>query len=83
MENSVMMIIETLVIGLVVWAISDVLFNVFYVSVDNAILSSGENVSGLLKAMKALAGLLVFDGVSFVVGLITAIITAFKLIDKD
>ena len=83
MENSVMMIIKVLVIGLVTWAISDALFNILYVSIDNAILSSGENVSGLLKATKAVAGLLAFDGVSFVLGVITAVITAFKLKDDD
>ncbi len=83
MENSLSMIIKTLVIGLVTWAISDVLFNILYDSIDNAILSSGENVSGLLKAMKVVASLLAFDGVSFVLGVISAIISAFKLKDND
>ncbi|MDO9629452.1 MAG: hypothetical protein Q7I99_06095, partial [Acholeplasmataceae bacterium] len=76
-----MKIIKVLVIGLVTWAISDVVFNILYQSIDNAIASSGENITGLLKAMKVIAGLLAFDGVSFVVGLIAAIITVFKLRD--
>ena len=83
MENVVMKIIKALVIGLVTWALSDAVFNILYVSIDSAIVSSGENVSGLLKAMKVIAGLLAFDGVSFAFGLITAIITAFKLKDND
>jgi len=33
--------------------------------------------------MKAIAGLLAYDGVSFAVGLITAVITVFKLKDYD
>ncbi len=81
MNEAVIKIIKVLVFGIVAWAISDVVFNILYESIDNAIVSSGENVTGLLKAMKAVAGLLAYDGVSFLVGLITSIITAFKLKD--
>lgn len=83
MDEAVIKILKVLVFGLVAWAISDVVFNILYESIDNAIVSSGENVTGLLKAMKAVAGLLAYDGVSFAVGLITAIITVFKLTDND
>lgn len=81
MDEAVIKIIKVLVFGIVAWAISDVVFNILYESIDNAIVSSGENVTGLLKAMKAIAGLLAYDGVSFAVGLITTIISAFKLKD--
>lgn len=64
------------------WAISDVVFNILYESIDNAIVSSGENVTGLLKAMKVIAGLLAYDGVSFAIGLITAIITVIDVLNK-
>jgi hypothetical protein len=79
MDEAVIKVIKVLVFGIVVWAISDVVFNILYESIDNAIVSSGDNVAGLLKAMKAIAGLLAYDGVSFAVGLITAVITVFKL----
>jgi len=81
MDEAVIKIIKVLVFGIVAWAISDVVFNILYESIDNAIVSSGENVTGLLKAMKTIAGLLAYDGVSFAVGLITTIISAFKLKD--
>lgn len=81
MDKAVIKIIMVLVFGIVAGAISDVVFNILYESIDNAIVSSGENVTGLLKAMKAIAGLLAYDGVSFAVGLITTIISAFKLKD--
>lgn len=81
MDEAVIKIIMVLVFGIVAGAISDVVFNILYESIDNAIVSSGENVTGLLKAMKAIAGLLAYDGVSFAVGLITTIISAFKLKD--
>lgn len=81
MDEAVIKIIKVLVFGIVAWAISDVVFNILYESIDNAIVSSGENVTGLLKAMKAIAGLLAYDGVSFALGLITTIISAFKLKD--
>ena len=74
-----MKIIKILLIGLVTWVLSDAVFNIFYVSIDNAIVSSGENVSGLLKAMKFVAGFLAYDGVSFAFGFVSAIISAFKL----
>lgn len=83
MDEAVIKIIKVLVFGIVAWAISDVVFNILYESIDNAIVSSGDNVAGLLKAMKAIAGLLAYDGVSFAVGLITAVITIFKLKDYD
>jgi len=83
MDEAVIKIIMVLVFGIVAGAISDVVFNILYESIDNAIVSSGENVTGLLKAMKAIAGLLAYDGVSFAVGLLTAIITVFKLKDID
>jgi len=83
MVEVVIKIIKVLVFGIVAWAISDVVFNILYESIDNAIVSSGENVTGLLKVMKAIAGLLAYDGVSFAVGLITAVITVFKLKDYD
>jgi len=83
MDEAVIKVIKVLVFGIVVWAISDVVFNILYESIDNAIVSSGDNVAGLLKAMKAIAGLLAYDGVSFAVGLITAVITVFKLKDYD
>jgi hypothetical protein len=83
MDEAVIKVIKVLVFGIVVWAISDVVFNILYESIDNAIVSSGDNVIGLLKAMKAIAGLLAYDGVSFAVGLITAVITVFKLKDYD
>ena len=83
MDEAVIIIIKLLAFGIVAWAISDVVFNILYESIDNAIVSSGENVTGLLKAMKAIAGLLAYDGVSFAVGLITAVITVFKLKDYD
>lgn len=76
-------ILKAIVIGLVTWAFSEVIFNVLYQSIDNAIVSSGENVTGLLKAMKAVAGLLAYDGVSFAVGLITAITAMFKFKDNN
>jgi hypothetical protein len=81
MDKAVIKIIMVLVFGIVAGAISDVVFNILYESIDNAIVSSGENVTGLLKAMKAITGLLAYDGVSFAVGLITTIISAFKLKD--
>ncbi|NLC96855.1 MAG: hypothetical protein GX675_04715 [Erysipelotrichaceae bacterium] len=81
MDEAVIKIIMVLVFGIVAGAISNVVFNILYESIDNAIVSSGENVTGLLKAMKAIAGLLAYDGVSFAVGLITTIISAFKLKD--
>jgi hypothetical protein len=83
MDEAVIKIIKVLVFGIVAWAISDVVFNILYESIDNAIVSSGENVTWLLKAMKVIAGLLAYDGVSFAIGLITAIITVFKLKDND
>lgn len=83
MDEAVIKIIMVLVFGIVAGAISDVVFNILYESIDNAIVSSGENVTGLLKAMKAIAGLLAYDGVSFAVGLITAVITVFKIKDYD
>ena len=78
MVEVVIKIIKVIVFGIVAWAISDVVFNILYESIDNAIVSSGENVTGLLKAMKAVAGLLAYDGMSFAVGLLTAIFTVFK-----
>ena len=78
MNGAVIKIIKVLVFGIVAWAISDVVFNILYESIDNAIVSSGENVTGLLKAMKAVAGLLAYDGMSFAVGLLTATFTVFK-----
>lgn len=78
MNEAVIKIIKVLFFGIVAWAISDVVFNILYESIDNAIVSSGENVTGLLKAMKAVAGLLDYDGMSFAVGLLTAIFTVFK-----
>ncbi|MDY0364189.1 MAG: hypothetical protein RBR27_05670 [Bacilli bacterium] len=78
MNEAVIKIIKVLFFGIVAWAISDVVFNILYESIDNAIVSSGENVTGLLKAMKAVAGLLAYDGMSFAVGLLTAIFTVFK-----
>ncbi|MGD9605709.1 MAG: hypothetical protein AB7V00_06150 [Bacilli bacterium] len=83
MDEAVIKIIKVLVFGIVAWVISDVIFDLLYESIDNAIAASGENVIGLLKAMKAIAGLLAYDGVSFAVGLITAVITVFKLKDYD
>ena len=83
MDEAVLKIIKVLVFGIVAWAISDVVFNILYESIDNAIVSSGDNVAGLLKAMKVIAGLLAYDGVSFAVGLITAVITVFKHKDND
>ena len=83
MSEAVIKIVKVLVFGIVAWAISDVLFDLLYESIDNAIAASGENVIGLLKAMKAVAGLLTYDGMSFAVGLITAIISVFKLKDND
>lgn len=83
MDEAVIKVIKVLVFGIVVWVISDVIFDLLYESIDNAIAASGENVIGLLKAMKAIAGLLAYDGVSFAVGLITAVITVFKLKDYD
>ena len=65
MNEAVIKIIKVLFFGIVAWAISDVVFNILYESIDNAIVSSGENVTGLLKAMKAVAGLLAYDGMSF------------------
>lgn len=76
-------ILKVIVIGIVTWVISDAIFNMLYQTIDNAIMSSRENVTGLLKAMKVVAGLLAYDGASFAVGLITAIITIFNLKDKD
>lgn len=58
-------ILKAIVIGLVTWAISDFIFNVLYQTIDNAIVSSGDNVAGLLKTMKFVVGFLAFDGVSF------------------
>ena len=83
MSEAVIKIVKVLVFGIVAWAISDVLFDLLYESIDNAIAASGENVTGLLKAMKAVAGLLAYDGMSFAVGLLTTIITVFKLKDND
>lgn len=83
MSEAVIKIVKVLVFGIVAWAISDVLFDLLYESIDNAIAASGENVIGLLKAMKVVAGLLAYDGASLAVGLITAIITIFNLKDKD
>ena len=83
MNDAVINIIKVIVIGLVTWVISDAVFNILYESIDNTIAASGENVSGLLKAMKVIAGILAFDGVSFTIGVITAIISAFKLKDND
>jgi hypothetical protein len=83
MSEAVSKIIKVIVFGIVAWAISNVVFNILYESIDNTIVSSGENVTGLLRAMKAITGLLAYDGVSFAVGLITAIITVFKLKDND
>ena len=82
MDETVIKIIKVLVFGIVAWAISDVVFNILYESIDNAIVSSGDNVAGLLKAMKAVAGFLAYDGMSFAMGLITSIITVFKLNDN-
>lgn len=82
MDKAVIKIIKVLVFGIVAWAISDVVFNILYESIDNAIVSSGENVTGLLKAMKVIAGLLAYDGVSFAIGLITAIITVIDVLNK-
>lgn len=76
-------ILKAIVIGLVTWAISDFIFNVLYQTIDNAIVSSGDNVAGLLKTMKFVVGFLAFDGVSFACGVIAAIISAFKLKDND
>ena len=75
-------ILKAIVIGLVTWAISDAIFNVLYQTIDNAIVLSGDNVVGLLKAMKVVAGFLSFDGVSFACGVLAAIISAFKLKDN-
>lgn len=83
MSEAVIKIVKVLVFGIVAWAISDVLFDLLYESIDNAIAASGENVIGLLKAMKVVAGLLAYDVASLAVGLITAIITIFNLKDKD
>lgn len=81
MDEAVLKIIKVLVFGIVAWAISDVVFNILYESIDNAIVSSGENVTGLLKAMKVIAGLLAYDGVSFAVGLLTAIISVYEVLN--
>jgi len=81
MNEAVIKIIKVLVFGMVAWAISDVVFNILYESIDNAIVSSGENVTGLLKAMKVIAGLLAYDGVSFAVGLLTAIISVYEVLN--
>lgn len=83
MDEAVIKILKVLVFGIVAWAISDVVFNILYETIDNAIVSYGENVTAPLKAMKAIARLLAYDEVSFAVGLLTAIITVFKLKDID
>lgn len=82
MDEAVIKVIKVLVFGIVVWVISDVIFDLLYESIDNAIAASGENVTGLLKAMKVIAGLLAYDGVSFAIGLITAIITVIDVLNK-
>lgn len=51
MDEAIVKIIKVLVFGIVAWAISAEVFNILYESIDNAITSSGENVTDLLKAM--------------------------------
>lgn len=83
MDEAVIKIIKVLVFGIVAWAISDVVFNILYESIDNAIAASGENVTGLLRTMKFVVGFLAFDGVSFACGVLVVIISTFKLKEND
>ena len=76
-------IIKVIVFGIVTWAISDVIFNVLYQMIDDAIMSSGDNVTGLLRTMKFVVGFLAFDGVSFACGVLAVIISTFKLKEND
>ncbi len=76
-------ILKTIVIGIVTWGISDVIFNVLYQTIDNVIMLSGYNVVGLLKTIKVMVEFLTFDGVSFACGVLVAIISVFKLKDND
>ncbi|NLE04996.1 MAG: hypothetical protein GX638_09365, partial [Crenarchaeota archaeon] len=45
MDEAVIKILKVLVFGIVAWAISDVVFNILYETIDNAIVSYGENVT--------------------------------------
>jgi hypothetical protein len=78
MENAVTKILKGLIVGIVTWAISNALFDVLFSTIDNAIASSGDNVSGILKALKTGAGLLMCDSISFALGLIVSIMLAFE-----
>ncbi len=76
-------ILKVFVVGVVTWFISDAIFTVIYQTVDNAIMSSGENINWLLNVLKFVAGFLAYDATSLAVAFITAIITFFKLKDID
>jgi cell shape-determining protein MreC len=80
MIKNISKIISTILIAFVLWRISDVLIEFAYDSIDRAIESSNGNVSGLLLATRSIVGLLAFDGTSFAIITIVALISIYKTI---
>ena len=67
------------IIGMfVAWKISDVLLELIYNSIDNAILNSSSNANGLLVALRGVVGFIGIDFVSFLIAVIICLIALLK-----
>lgn len=70
--------LKYIIVMFVAWKISDVLLELIYNSIDNAILSSPSNANGLLIALRSVVGFMGFDLVSFLVAVIVCLLALFK-----
>ncbi len=62
----------------VAWKISDVLIELIYNSIDNAISGSPSSANRLLLTLRSIVGFLGFDLVSFSIAVIVCLIALFK-----
>ena len=70
--------LKYILVMFVAWKISDVLLELIYNSIDNAILSSPSFANGLLIELRSVVGFIGFDLVSFLIAVIVCLLALFK-----
>lgn len=70
--------LKYIIVMFVAWKISDVLIELIYNSIDNAISGSPSSANRLLLTLRSIVGFLGFDLVSFSIAVIVCLIALFK-----
>jgi len=74
--------INSAISAVLMYFVSQALFDWFNASMDSQIISAGNSISGMLHLLKTVANILAFDAVSLLLSIVTAVIVFIKTVDE-